>query len=331
MRLRATKRALEHAAILGVTSVQDMTTAYDDIAVFMDLAAKGELTTRIYVAPAVALWEDQANLGIQSGFGSPYLRMGAIKGFIDGSLGSSTAYFFEPYSDDPGNAGTLTQESLPFSDTRERFTRADRAGLQLWLHAVGDKGNAMTLDVFEHIVAVNGERDRRFRIEHAQHLKPEDFQRFADLDVIASVQPYHAIDDGRWAEPRIGPDRLKATYAFRTFLDHNVRLALGTDWNGAPFEPMLTLYAAVTRATLDGKRPDGWIPEEKMTLEEAIEGYTMGAAYAEYQENEKGSITRGKLADMVILSRDIFEIPPEEIPDVQVETTLVGGKVVFQR
>ncbi len=331
MRLRATKRALEHAAALGVTSVQDMTTHNEDIAVFVDLAAKGELTTRIYVAPAEAQWQEQATLGIQSAFGGPYLRLGAIKGFIDGSLGSSTAYFFEPYTDDPNNSGTLRQESIPFPEAQERFTQADKAGLQLCLHAVGDRGNSMTLDAFEHIVSVNGERDRRFRIEHAQHLKPEDFQRFADLDVIASVQPYHAIDDGRWAEPRIGPERSKTTYAFRTFLNHNVRLAIGTDWNGAPFEPMLTLYAAVTRATLDGKQPDGWVPEEKLTLEETVEGYTMGAAYAEYQENEKGSITRGKLADMVILSRDIFEIPAEELPDVVVETTIVGGKVVYQR
>jgi predicted amidohydrolase YtcJ len=331
MRLRATKRALEYAASLGVTSVQDMTTNNEDTAVFAELATRGELTCRIYVAPAEAQWQEQATLGIQGAFGSSYLRLGAVKSFIDGSLGSSTALFFEPYTDDPSNSGTLRQESIPFADAQERFTLADKAGLQLCLHAVGDKGNSITLDALEHIVSVNGDRDRRFRIEHAQHLRPEDFQRFADLDVIASIQPYHAIDDGRWAEARIGPERSKTTYAFRTLLNHNVRLAVGTDWNGAPFEPMLTLYAAVTRATLDGEHPDGWIPEEKLTLEETIEGYTMGAAYAEFQENEKGSITRGKLADLVILGRDVFEIPVEEIPDVQVETTIVGGKVVFQR
>jgi predicted amidohydrolase YtcJ len=333
-RLRAARRALAHAASLGVTSIQDMTTAttaYEDIAVFMDLEARGELTARLYIAPAEDQWKDQARIGIRSGFGDPYLRLGAVKGFIDGSLGSSTALFFEPYTDDPENRGTLRQESIPFEETQERLTQADEAGLQLCLHAVGDRGNSMTLDAFEHIVAVNRNRDRRFRIEHAQHLRPEDFERFASLDVIASVQPYHTIDDGRWAEARIGPERSKTTYAFRTLLDHEVRLALGTDWNGAPLDPMLTLYAAVTRATIDGKRPKGWVPEQKITLEEAIYAYTMGSAFAEFQEKEKGSITPGKLADMVILSHDIFEIPAEKLPEVEADITIVGGKVVYER
>ena len=184
---------------------------------------------------------------------------------------------------------------------------------------------------YDDVSNANGPRDRRLRIEHAQHIAPKDFDRFAALSVIASVQPYQAIDDGRWAERRIGPERVKTTYAFRTLLDKKVRLALGTDWPVAPLNPMLTLYAAVTRATLDGKNPNGWVPEQKITLQEAMTAHTAGSAYAEFQEKEKGTITRGKLADVVILSDDIFSIPPAAIKDVTVVTTIVGGKVVYQR
>ena len=212
---------------------------------------------------------------------------------------------------------------------RDRMMRADAAGLQLCTHAIGDQGISMILDIYSEIVKAHGESDRRFRIEHAQHMAAKDFDRFAQLHVIASVQPYHAIDDGRWAEERIGHDRASRTYAFRTFLDHGVRLAFGTDWEVAPLNPMLGLYAAVTRATLDGKNPDGWFPEQKLTLPEAIEAYTTGSAYAEFQENEKGSITVGKLADMVLLSDDIFAIDPAKIRDVKVKTTIVGGKIVW--
>jgi predicted amidohydrolase YtcJ len=169
------------------------------------------------------------------------------------------------------------------------------------------------------------------RVEHAQHMAAKDFDRFAQLKVIASMQPYHAIDDGRWAEARIGHDRASRTYAFRTFLDHGVRLAFGTDWDVAPLNPMLGLYAAVTRATLDGKNPDGWFPEQKLTVAEAVEAYTMGSAYAEFQEKEKGSLVAGKLADLVILSDDIFSIEPMKIRDVKVLKTIVGGRVVFDR
>jgi predicted amidohydrolase YtcJ len=207
--------------------------------------------------------------------------------------------------------------------------KADAAGLQVFTHAIGDQGISMILDVYSEVEAAHGRADRRWRIEHAQHTGAKDFDRFAQLHVIASVQPYHAIDDGRWAEKRIGHDRASRTYAFRTFLDHGVRLALGTDWNVAPLNPMLTVYAAVTRATLDGKNPGGWFPEQKLTLQETIEAYTMGSAYAEFQEKEKGSITPGKLADLVLLSDDLFSIPPEKIRDVKVSKTIVGGKLVW--
>ncbi len=328
-RLRAVRRALAHAASLGVTSVQHMDADYADIAVYPELAERGELTTRIYAAPLVIHVDDQAKIGIRRAFGSPYLRLGALKAFADGSMGSGTAYFFEPYLNQGSNRGLLSDEMHPVSLMRDRMMQADAAGLQICTHAIGDQGISMILDLYSEVVRAHGEADRRFRIEHAQHMAAKDFERFAQLHVIASVQPYHAIDDGRFLEQRIGHDRATRTYAFRTFLDHGVRLALGTDWEVAPLNPMLTLYAAVTRETLDGKNPKGWFPEQKLTVAEAVEAYTMGSAYAEFQENEKGSITRGKLADMVLLSDDIFSIEPDKIRDVKVLKTFVGGKLTW--
>ncbi len=330
-RLGVIRQGLKHAASLGVTSVQDMNPAYEDVAAYADLLERGELTARIYAAPLETQWEDQAKLGLRRAFGSPWLRLGAVKGYADGSLGSTTAYFFEPYLDAPAARGLLSDEMQPLEGIRERLVKADAASLQLCMHAIGDRGIAMTLDLFEDVVKANGPRDRRLRIEHAQHVAPTDFARFARLGVIASVQPYHAIDDGRWADARIGPQRSKTTYAFRSFLDHGVRLALGTDWFVAPLDPMQTLYAAVTRATLDGKRPGGWVPEQKITLAEAIEAYTTGSAYAELQEKDKGSLAPGKLADLVILNQDVFAVPPAAIKDVVVETTIVGGQVVYRK
>ena len=328
-RLHAVKRALAYAASLGVTSVQNMNPDYADIAVYAELLERGELTSRIYAAPFIMDFDDQAKLGIRHAFGSPFLRIGAVKGYADGSLGSRTAYFFEPFSDTPENRGLLSDEMQPPSLMRDRMLKADAAGIQLCTHAIGDQGISMILDFYADIVKEHGKTDRRFRIEHAQHMAAKDFDRFAELGVIASVQPYHAIDDGRWAEARIGHDRASRTYSFRTFLNHGVRLAFGTDWDVAPLNPMLGLYAAVTRATLDGKNPNGWFPEQKLTVAEAVEAYTTGSAYSEFQENEKGSITPGKLADMVIVSDDIFIIDPVKIRDVKVLKTFVGGKLVW--
>jgi predicted amidohydrolase YtcJ len=327
----AVKRALEHAASVGVTSVQHMNPSYEDIGIYAELANRGELTARIYAAPLETSWEDQAKIGIHRSFGSAWLRVGAVKGYADGSLGSTTAYFFEPYTDAPETRGLLSDEMHPIDAMRARLAGADAAGLQLCIHAIGDAGISQILDLFGEVARVNGARDRRFRIEHAQHIAPKDFDRFASLGVIASVQPYHAIDDGRWAERRIGPARIKTTYAFRTLLDKGVRLALGTDWSVAPLNPMLTLHAATTRATLDGKNPNGWVPEQKISIADAVSAYTAGSAYAEFQDAEKGTIARGKLADLVVLSDDIFNIQPASIKDVRVMTTIVGGKVVYDR
>jgi predicted amidohydrolase YtcJ len=337
-RRHAVERALAHAASLGVTSVQNMNPDYADIAIYNELLEEGKLTTRIYAAPLITQVDDQVKIGIRHAFGGPYLRIGAVKAYADGSLGSATAYFFEPFLNQPGNdqsgnqagnRGLLSDEMHPISLMRDRMMRADAAGLQICTHAIGDAGISAILDIYTEIEKQHGSHDRRWRIEHAQHMAAKDFDRFAQLHVIASVQPYHAIDDGRWAEGRIGHDRASRTYAFRTFLDHGVRLALGTDWNVAPLNPMLTLYAAVTRATLDGKNPNGWFPEQKLTIKEAIEAYTMGSAHAEFQENEKGSVTPGKLADMVLLSDDVLNIDPVKIRDVRVLKTWVGGKQTF--
>jgi predicted amidohydrolase YtcJ len=328
-RLRAARGSLKHAASLGVTSVQHMNPEFADVRAYSELAEKGELTTRIYAAPMETDWRDQAKVGIRHAWGSSYLRLGAVKGYADGSLGSRTAYMFEPFTDDPGNHGLLSDEMHPPSAMRDRLMQADAAGLQLRVHAIGDRAISMMLDIFAEIEKEHGYHDQRFTIEHAQHTAQKDFERFAKLHVIASMQPYHAIDDGRWAERRLGHERARYSYAWRSFLDHGVSLAFGTDWPVAPLDPMLGLYAAVTRATLDGKKPGGWIPEEKITLPEAIEAYTTGAAFAEFQEKEKGSITPGKLADMVIVGDNIFDLKPEAIRNVKVKITIVGGKVVY--
>jgi predicted amidohydrolase YtcJ len=328
-RIKVVERALALAAAVGVTSVQHMVAGYDDIAVYSELLQRGELTTRIYAVPLITHVDDQAKLGIGHAFGGPYLRIGAVKAFADGSLGSGTAYFFEPLLNQGGNRGLLSDEMHPISLMRDRMMKADAAGLQICTHAIGDEGISDILDLYADVVKAHGEADRRLRIEHAQHMAAKDFDRFAQLHVIASVQPYQAIDDGRFAERYIGHDRASRTYAFRTFLNHGVRLAFGTDWDVAPLNPLLGVYAAVTRATLDGKNPNGWFPEQKLTVAEAVEAYTMGSAYAEFQEKEKGSITPGKLADMVLLSDDIFSIPPEKIRDVRVLKTFVGGKLIF--
>jgi predicted amidohydrolase YtcJ len=243
-----------------------------------ELLERGDLKIRIYAAPLVTDVDDQLKIGIRHAFGGPFLRIGAAKAFPDGSLGSRTAYFYEPYLDQPNTRGLLSEEMHPVSLMRQRMVKADAAGLQICTHAIGDEAISTIPALYSEIVQAHGAADRRFRIEHAQHMAEKDFDRFAQLHVIALVQPYHAIDGGRFAEARIGHDRASRTYAFRTFLNHGVRLALGTDWDVAPLDPMLTIYAAVTRATLDGKNPNGWFPEQKLTVAEAVEAYTMGSA-----------------------------------------------------
>ena len=329
-KLAAARAATAHAARLGITSVQDMS-AGDDVGLYQELFQAGELKTRIYAISPLPWWERLGRVGVRAAFGSDMLRLGGLKGFSDGSLGSSTAFFFEPYKDAPDTLGLPGDEMFPEGAMLKRVLEADRAGLQVMVHAIGDRANDQMLTIYEDVTKSNGERDRRFRIEHAQHMAAKDFARFAVLDVIASVQPYHAIDDGSWAEKRIGVERGKRTYAFRTFMKSGVRLAFGTDWTVAPLDPMQTLYAAVTRATLDGKHPKGWNPEQKLNIGEAVYMYTMGSAYAEFQDKSKGSITPGKLADLVVLDTDIFAIKPEAIRSAKVVMTFLGGRLIFSR
>ena len=328
---RYIRAGLAEARRYGLTSVQDISHAAE-LRVYQDLLRAGELTVRIYAITPIQQYEAQVRAGITAGFGNDWIRTGALKGFADGSLGSTTALFFEPYNDAPNTRGLFNAMMLPEGHMLSMAQPADAAGLQIAIHAIGDRANHEILEMYDEIVRRNGPgpaRGRRWRIEHAQHLRPSDYDLFARLGVIASMQPYHAIDDGRWAEKRIGHQRAESSYAWRSLLDHHVRLAFGTDWPVAPLNPILGLYAAVTRATLDGKHPEGWIPGQKIKLSEAIEAYTLGSAYAEFTDERKGSLTPGKLADVVILDTDLFTIPPEKIRDAKVVTTIVGGKVVY--
>jgi predicted amidohydrolase YtcJ len=251
-----------------------------------------------------------------------------VKGFVDGSLGSTTALFYEPYVDAPNSRGLLV---TPEDSLRSWIGRADSAGLQVVVHAIGERANGLLLSIYDSVAQAHGQRDRRFRIEHAQHLRRPDIMRLAQSGVIASMQPYHAIDDGRWAEKRIGPERIKTTYAFRSLLDDHAHLAFGSDWTVAPMDPILGIYAAVTRRTLDGKNPGGWVPEQKITLEEALRCYTAEPAYAMFAERTRGKLAPGYLADLTLLDQNLSAIPPEAIERSQVRATVVGGKVVFQR
>jgi predicted amidohydrolase YtcJ len=328
-RLEAVRLALAEARRYGVTSVQDIS-SMGDVQTYETLRASGDLTARIYCRLPISETDEIIAKGIRARAGDEWIRLGSLKAFADGSLGSSTALFFDPYVSDPTTRGLASDVVL---DGRlERWAlAADSAGLQLCIHAIGDSANSLMLDLFEKIVKTNPAWDRRFRIEHAQHIHPKDFQRFARLNVIASAQPYHAIDDGRWAEGRIGYERCKTSYPFKTFLQQKIRLCFGSDWTVAPLNPLAGIYAAVTRRTTDGAHPGGWIPEQKISVPEAIEAYTINNAYAAFEEDIKGSISPGKLADLVVLSDDILSIDPVDIQDVQVEMTIVGGVVVYRR
>ena len=325
------KAAMRYAAENGVTSVQDMSASPDVLAVYQKLLSRGELNVRIYGHQPLAQWEGLARVGIHAGFGNDKLKIGGLKGFADGSLGSTTALFFDAYLDDPKTAGLPSDEMFPESKMLNNILKADKAGLQIAVHAIGDKANKTILDFFAEAEKQNGPRDRRFRIEHAQHLRLEEIKRFASQKVIASMQPYHAIDDGRWAENRIGAQRAKGTYAFRSLLDAGAVLAFGSDWFVAPMEPLMGIYGAVTRRTLDGKRPNGWVPEQKITVAEAVKAFTLGSAYASGDEKVKGSIEVGKLADLAVLSADIFRINPVEIEKAKVVITIFDGKVLYER
>ena len=318
------RAALAHAARLGVTTIQDMTASATELRAYQQIRAAGGLTARIYAIQNRPI-AGFKNAGIGTGFGDDWLRVGGVKLFADGSMGSGTAAFFEPYADDASTRGLLLQtpEAL-----EQAILDGDAAGFQLIVHAIGDRANAIVLDAFDRLTRARGVRDRRPRIEHAQVVRDPDKTRFKQLNVIASIQPSHCIDDMRWAERRIGRDRCRIAYDFKSFVDAGVRIAFGTDWFVEPLNPMLGLYAAVTRQFTDGTPPGGWFPEERITMAQAVEFYTLGSAYAEFADDRKGSISEGKLADLVMLSKDIFSIPPREVLDTTAVLTMVGGRIV---
>ncbi len=329
-RLLDAKSAVRHASSLGVTSAHDMSSKAD-VRLYERLLQSRELSVRLYSIPPLGRSQGLRDDGMKQDSncrGDSWIESGATKAFADGSLGSGTASFFEPYYDDPSNYGIGT-ELLSSGKLEKLALEADRNHIQLAIHAIGDKAVSNVLDLFERISRENPDWDRRVRIEHAQHLREDDFSRFSRFHVVASVQPYHCIDDGRWAMSKIGAQRAERAFAFRKMLDENIVLAFGTDWPVAPLNPLYGIYAAVTRATIDGKNPDGWIPQQKITLEESLRAYTFGGAYASFSESEKGTIETGKLADIIVLSENPFEVMVDRLKDIETVLTIVGGKTVF--
>jgi hypothetical protein len=333
----ALRAALKEAARVGLTSVHDITVDTDswngnftgEIRLLRRAEREGWLTCRIYTITPIAQWKKLAEAGISHDMGSDFLKLGAVKAFADGSLGSRTGWMFKPYDDDPGNTGLPMPLMVPPSKMEALARQADKAGIQLCTHAIGDRAVSAILSIYERL---GGDHPaaHRFRVEHAQHVQPEDFARFGKLGIVASMQPYHAVDDGRWAEKRIGHERARSSYAWKSMLDAGAMLAFGSDWPVAPLDPLSGIAAAVTRATLDGRNPGGWFPEQRLRVEEALRAYTRGCAYAAFEEKDKGTISPGKLADLVVLSEDLWRIPPERIKDVRVEITIVGGRVVYK-
>ena len=327
MKRRALDAAMTYVAERGVTSVHHMG-GWGDLEVFRQAHDAGALRTRIAANVPLSTWARLRDEITANGRGDAWLRIGGLKGFVDGSLGSHTAAMLAPFSDAPNDRGFFVNTE---ADLYDWTAGADRAGLQVIVHAIGDRAIRTQLDIFEKVAKENGVRDRRFRIEHAQHIAPSDIPRFAQLGVIPSMQPYHAIDDGRWADRVIGTERAKGTYAFKSLLDAGARLAFGSDWFVAPPTPLEGIYAAVTRRTLDNRNPAGWVPAQKITVEQALHAYTTGSAFAGYQERDVGMIKEGMLADLVMIDHDLTRVTPETIRDAQVMLTLVGGRVMFDR
>jgi hypothetical protein len=318
--------AMKYVAENGVTSVVHMGT-WSDLEVFRRAQKEGRLRTRIRAAVPLSTWERLAQTVGREGRGDDFLSIGCLKAFVDGSLGSHTAAFLKPFTDAPKDTGLLVNQP----DDLYRWTSgATGAGLQVMVHAIGDRAIRLQLDIFDRVRNEQHPPDPRFRIEHAQHIAPADLPRFAGIGVIASMQPYHAIDDGRWADKVIGPERTRTTYAFRSLLDAHAHLAFGSDWDVAPPTPLEGIYAAVTRRTLDDRNPEGWVPLQKITVEEALRAYTSDAAFAEFAERRKGTLEVGKLADFVMLDRDLTRIPAPEIRHVRVLATVVGGEMVYE-
>jgi predicted amidohydrolase YtcJ len=323
----ALARALAHAASLGVTATAHMSASWADLASYRRLARANRQTVRVSLFLPLDGWRAVAE-SVAHGAGDDWVRISGVKGYMDGSAGSRTAYFFEPFSDSAGYYGLMQH---PEADMRTWIGAADSAGLQIAVHAIGDRANAILLSIFDSVASAHGARDRRFRVEHAQHLRQDEVPRFGARRIVPSMQPYHAIDDGRWLGQRIGPERIKMTYAFRALIDSDAPLAFGSDWSVAPLDPMLGVYAAVTRRTLDNRYPSGWVPEQKISVAEALRAYTYGNAWASFSEQKWGTLSAGRFADVVVLDRDPFAVPPESLGTIKPRYTIVGGKVVYRK
>lgn len=328
--LERARSALRHARKLGVTGVHDMGTSPEEFAAYEELLRRGELTTRITTYVPIASHERYREEDARETDSCPFLELRGVKAFADGSLGSSTALFLEEYAGEPGNHGLELSDLSPGGDLERRVEACVDAKLQVAIHGIGDRAVRLLLDLFER-VATRRPGNHRFRIEHCQHIHPDDLERFVELGVIASMQPFHCIDDGRWAEKRIGAQRSQTTYAFRDLLDRSTTLAFGSDWPVAPLSPLLGIYAAVTRRTLDDKHPEGWIPRQKITVEEALRAYTQGSARAAGDENLLGTLEPGMLADLVVLDTDILTTSGQRIREAGVDLTVVGGQIVYER
>lgn len=324
---KALDAAMNYVASKGVTSVHSMGT-WSDVATYKRAQKSNRLKTRIYANVPLRTWQQLRDEVAKNGHGDAWLHIGGLKGFVDGALGSRTAMMMQPLLDKPNLKGLYI---TPLDSLYYFTSQADKAGLQVMVHAIGDEAIHQQLNIYERVEKENGTRDRRFRIEHAQHIAPSDISRFASLNVIASMQPYQIIDDGRWAEKLLGHKRSETTYAIRSLVDTKAIIAGGSDWPVSPPTPLDGIYGAVTRRTLDEKQPNGWIPEQKISVEEALRCYTYNAAFAEFEETHKGTLQVGKLADIVILDADIFKIAPEKIRDMHVVKTIVGGKIVYSK
>ena len=330
---RAIELALAEVARCGVTSLQDNSvqesSAWPVFLVYRQLKEEGKLTARITEwLPFTASLADLEKMRAEGGTSDPWLKTGTLKGFLDGSLGSRTSALLAPYSDDPSNSGILRMDP---KQVEQMAIERDKAGFQIAFHAIGDRANRVALDTFAAILAANGPRDRRDRIEHAQVLAPHDLGRFAPLGVIASMQPSHETTDMRWAEARLGPERVKGAYAWHSLRRRGVHLAFGTDYPVETVNPMRGLYACVTRELPNGGPKGGWQPQEKLPIDDCLHAYTVGSAYAQFEENRKGEIAPQKLADIVVLSNDVTRVPPQEILHTEAVLTIVGGRIVYEK
>ncbi len=324
----ALQRAAKHALAHGITQVHDMSSygGWIDMATYRRAESAGQLPIRIYSFVAIRTWQKLDSFVKQNGWGDDRLHWGGLKGFVDGSLGSTTAWFFKPYLDAPNSTGLQVTDTILL---RKWILAADSAGLHIATHAIGDRANNWILNVYEEAEKRRPQKDHRFRVEHAQHLTEGDISRFAKLGVIPSMQPYHAIDDGKWAAKRLDSTRLLGTYVFKSLLESGANLTFGSDWTVAPLDPIAGIYAAVTRRTLDDKNPGGWYPGQKISVEQALRCYTVNNARAGFMENKTGMLKAGMMADFTVLSENLFSIAPENIRNIKILLTVVNGQEAY--